>query len=212
MSLGEVRTVKKRTPDATAGAITGRSLFPGRDQQRRVERVRVSPARQARTSAEAVRSRTCRHDPSAALLLSLKTLGVSLGVWIMTPVVASFASLVLPHLMTAIFVAGDNDGRSTGNTPYTLYGYLALILSLLNLFVLSTNLLFGMRWSLRGAPWMGTAFGVACFVALLAQQPGGFWLWTIAPTCGFVGLLVAQVFTTITQRTAISCAPGTWSE
>lgn len=162
--------------------------------------------------SEEPRSRTCRHDPRSAILLASKMIVVSLGVWIMTPVVASFATLVLPHLMTAIFVAGDNKGRSTGNTPYTLYGFLALILVLLNLFVLSTNLLFGMRWLLRGAPWIGTAIGVACFTLLLAQQPGGFWMWPIGPACGFLGLLIAQVFTTITQRTAISCVPGPWSK
>lgn len=138
----------------------------------------------------------CRHDTPAALRLLLVMLGVSIPVWIFTPVVASFASLLIPQLMTAVFVPGENNGRSTGDAPYSLYTELAVLLVVGCILVLVLNLVFGMRMRHTWAPVVLGAVGVVAFLWAVTTFGGAPWQWAIAPLSIVAGAAAGQALTT----------------
>jgi len=152
------------------------------------------------------RETLCRHDTPAAFRLLMVMLGISIPVWIFTPVVASFASLALPQLMIAVFVAGENNGRSAGDVPVALYTELAVLLVVGCVAVLMLNLVFGMRMRHAWTPAVFGIAGVALFLWTATSLGGAPWQWAIAPLAAALGVAVAQTLTTIEDsRGATPC-------
>ncbi|WP_157044152.1 hypothetical protein [Nostocoides australiense] len=127
-------------------------------------------------------------------------LGVSVPLWFFTPDVASFGTLVIPGLNTAVFAASENNGRSVGDGPATLYAHLALVLILTCAVVLVLNLIIGnadekFAW----LPTLFTVGGVIGFFWLVISKGGELWMWDVAPASGVVGYMLAQLLTRISR-------------
>lgn len=125
-------------------------------------------------------------------------LGVSGPLWLLTPVMASFGTFVIPGLKTAVFAASENNGRSAGDGPATLYGHLALVLTLTCAVVLVLNLIIGTAderfvW----LPILFTVGGIIGFFWLVISRSGELWMWNLAPASGVVGYMLAQLSTRI---------------
>lgn len=130
-----------------------------------------------------------------------KMLGAFVPLWLLTPVVASFGTLAIHSLSTAVFAASENNGRTAGDGPVTLYVHLAWVLGLTCAFVLLLNLALGVTDGKNG--WLPTLFSVAGIVAffwLVMTRGGALWMWDVAPAAGVLGYLLAQIVTR-TQRT-----------
>lgn len=141
-----------------------------------------------------------RRRPWAAIVLFVKQVGVSAVVWILTPVVASFGTFVMPNLMTAVFVPSENNGRSAGDGPITLYIHLAWLLGGLAVFVLLANLVFGLGLSFTWIPVLAGFGGVVAFFWQVISNGGALWMWDIAPAAIAAGYLLAQIFTSLAAR------------
>lgn len=127
-------------------------------------------------------------------------LGVSIPLWFLTPVVASFGTLVIPGLNTAVFAASENNGRSAGDGPATLYGHLALILALTCAVVLVLNLAIGTAdEKFAWLPALFTVGGVIGFLWLVISKGGELWMWDVAPASGVVGYILAQLLTRMSR-------------
>lgn len=127
-------------------------------------------------------------------------LGVSAPLWFLTPVVASFGTLVVPGLNTAVFAASENNGRSAGDGPATLYGHLALVLALTCAVVLVLNLAIGTAdEKFAWLPALFTVGGVIGFFWLVISKGGELWMWDLAPASGVVGYVLAQLLTRMSR-------------
>ncbi len=120
-------------------------------------------------------------------------LGVCAVIWILTPVIASFGTLVIPGLDAAVFTPGENHGSTAGDSPVTLYIHLAWVVGLACIAVLVLNLTLGVAKRHLWLPVAGVVLGVAVFVWLVVTRGGALWMWDIAPVLGVGCYLIAQL-------------------
>ncbi len=152
----------------------------------------------SRLTSPIVRAAPSNHGATAKE--SFKRLGIMLGVsvplWIFTPVIASFGSLVVPGLSAAVFASSENGGRTAGDSPLTLYGHLAWVLGLTCVVIFITNLLIGLAdEKFAWLPMLFTIGGLVAFFWLVISRGGNLWMWDVAPAAGVAGYVCAQLLT-----------------
>ena len=124
-------------------------------------------------------------------------IGGSIPVWFLTPVVASFATLFMPNLSSAVFAADENNGRTAGDSPDTLYAHLAWILIAFCVAILAMNLVFGTGTRYMWLLTLAFIGGAAAFVWQVISEGGALWQWNILPTAVAGAYLLAQLLTTL---------------
>ena len=124
--------------------------------------------------------------------------GVSAPVWFLTPVVASFSTLMIPNMSGAVFAASENGGRTAGDGPNTLYAHLAFVLAFTCVLILLLNLSLGIADDkFTWLPVVFTIAGIVGFFWLVIARGGALWMWDLTPAAGVVGYLLAQLITRI---------------
>lgn len=142
----------------------------------------------------------CRHNPIHALGTFGMLLLISVPIWIVTPFISSFGTYVIPAMMQATFVAGDNNGTTRDDAPIALYTLLAATLVAFASAVLITDLILGTRPRYRILPITGAIVGFGLFLFTLNTLGGALWQWTVAPTALLLGHISAQALTTTVDR------------
>lgn len=143
--------------------------------------------------------RSSRRDPGEAFKTFFSMIGFSIPVWLLTPIVASFGTLVMPNLKTAVFASSENNGRTAGDSPITLYIHLAWALAFFCMAVLLINLVFGLRARFLWLVQLAVITGLAGFFWQVISVGGALWQWDILPVAVGAAYLLAQVFTSLTD-------------
>lgn len=147
---------------------------------------------------------THRRNARTTVKGSFKAFGVMVALafplWLLTPVVASFGSLMIPGLSAAVFASNENGGRTAADSPMALYGHLAWLLGITCVMTLLMNLLLGLAD--ERLTWLPIVFvlgGLVGFFWLVSAHGGQLWMWDVPPASGFVGYILAQLLTRIRE-------------
>lgn len=193
----------RRTPAPTQVALppvrAPRAPRAAARQPRPVPQVQVN-ASPPPTAPPLVR-RTSRRDAKGSWVAFAKMVAAAVPIWLLTPVVGSFGTLVLPGLSTAVFAPSENMGRTAGDSPETLYIHLAWVLGALCVAILVINLVFGLR---ARHQWLVTLAGIGGFAGFVWQvmsKGGELWHWDILPICLAASYLLTQLFTPVHSST-----------
>lgn len=151
------------------------------------------------TTPSARPRRASRHNPKEAFKTFAMMIGGSIPVWFLTPVVASFATLFMPNLSSAVFAADENNGRTAGDSPDTLYTHLAWVLVAFCAAILAMNLVFGTGTRYMWLLTLAFIGGVVAFVWQVISAGGALWQWDILPAALASAYLIAQLLTTLTS-------------